>query len=1158
MVHMSGLIDRLNEAHLKILSEKFGEYSGPKKVLSLEGLVMIFPALKEASSELAKSIFAYFDINGSNRLEFREFCAGLSQLVYSSRKERAEAIFRMFDLNKNQQLDEDEAALFIDFCGDGIRAASKEKFNGSVKRVLTGLKLEAFTAWLIEHYDTEYFVHKFDLLPTPQHERTVVTDLMRTSRDMRTGQKVYLVFTGWWEAWKSYVMYDDHHRGIPSDAPFRSGSVVLNDRPINIDNTDLLLKNSLTELKPNLRQTIDYEVLSEPVWTALFKWYGGGPVIARAIIEEDGVKTIELYPPELLLFKCGPDLSPDPNSLMLMTFSAKTTLNEVATYCKKLFEMEYEVRLWLHNYQHSQWERLNANSSIKEAGLQRRSEIMAETQVFVEGEYKWQSKLKSNVPMKKTYQPGEQVELYKGNFTWVKAQVMSAKGSLVELKLLDGEPEQVNSAQLRPAAKQVLASPMKTVRVNPGAVGLQNLGNTCYMNSVVHSLSNTPLLREFLTSQSVEQYISTTNKAGFNGRVVTAISELVTSLWTTKEPKLRPSSFHKTIASIFSQFDNTDQHDCHEFLSILLDSMHEDLIRQAEVSPKDNSADNPTSDPESISFARTASIVNPTREQEIEVANRQWKSIQSFAGSVISDLCGGQTRCTILCSSCGNKKVLFEMFMSLSLPIPVSMETGVIVVVVPSTAKIFRTGYRVSQSLSIGALCELIAREMQTSPSRVMLVEAFDFNIVKLVTTKDWHLSAKSLAQKTSSMLYAFDVHPTPDEAGADGRPPQTKTSNSVNIGDHIDIQDAFQTWGVGKVVKMRPEAEPSELYVVMENDPKEQGEWISLKSQRLAVYGTHTIKVLNLHLQNILKTYNSASPVGIPMIISIGSWYTTHDLHLKVFASIKRFLPRGFEHLADEPDITNLKRPPYYISVMESVRKSCGICKDRQCEGCELPMDDSPLSSIFKATKLSLHVNWKPKPFINAEDVVDITEIEALRDAEEQTLDLSQCFEHYTKQEKVEVVCERCNSADHITMQVHIWRVPDILIVTMKRFALVGNQLEKITSLVDFPMFALDISEWVKSSEGNTGMTLSSNALNSAYDLYAVVNHLGAMTSGHYSAYCSNSDDSRHNRWLSYDDDHVMEVTGDVPKMIVSRNAYLLFYKRRKFASSNLVNLTF
>lgn len=46
--------------------------------------------------------------------------------------------------------------------------------------------------------------------------------------------------------------------------------------------------------------------------------------------------------------------------------------------------------------------------------------------------------------------------------------------------------------------------------------------------------------------------------------------------------------------------------------------------------------------------------------------------------------------------------------------------------------------------------------------------------------------------------------------------------------------------------------------------------------------------------------------------------------------------------------------------------------------------------------------------------------------------------------------------------------------------------------------------------------------------------------------------------RWLLFDDDHIMQVSEDVGRVVVNKNAYLLFYRRRKLAASNVINLTY
>jgi hypothetical protein len=66
-------------------------------------------------------------------------------------------------------------------------------------------------------------------------------------------------------------------------------------------------------------------------------------------------------------------------------------------------------------------------------------------------------------------------------------------------------------------------------------------------------------------------------------------------------------------------------------------------------------------------------------------------------------------------------------------------------------------------------------------------------------------------------------------------------------------------------------------------------------------------------------------------------------------------------------------------------------------------------------------------------------------------------------------------------------------------------------------------------------------NQEDNIYDLYAVCNHHGDMTRGHYIAQCLNP---INNKWFIYDDHHVLPVNND--GALVTQNAYILFYMRR------------
>jgi ubiquitin C-terminal hydrolase len=113
----------------------------------------------------------------------------------------------------------------------------------------------------------------------------------------------------------------------------------------------------------------------------------------------------------------------------------------------------------------------------------------------------------------------------------------------------------------------------------PGAVGLQNLGNTCYMNSALQCLVRVKLLTQYLLSPNWRRDRNPTNPLGSGCRVVDAYSSLLADMTNG-----RPSSTSRlkdAVAAHIAIFRDSGEHDANEFLITLLDVIHEDL-NQAE------------------------------------------------------------------------------------------------------------------------------------------------------------------------------------------------------------------------------------------------------------------------------------------------------------------------------------------------------------------------------------------------------------------------------------------------------------------------------------------------------------------------------------------------------------------------------------------------
>ena len=128
------------------------------------------------------------------------------------------------------------------------------------------------------------------------------------------------------------------------------------------------------------------------------------------------------------------------------------------------------------------------------------------------------------------------------------------------------------------------------------------------------------------------------------------------------------------------------------------------------------------------------------------------------------------------------------------------------------------------------------------------------------------------------------------------------------------------------------------------------------------------------------------------------------------------------------------------------------------------------------------------------------------------------------------EYVCEKCGPPRRPAKKsVSIWRLPLVLVLTLKRF---GNDGKKIRTPVEaLPLTAIDLAPYFSAeSPERVGET--------RYTLRGVVDHHGTSDFGHYTAQCRHTGNDK---WYQYDDESVGELAG--PKF--GESTYMLFLER-------------
>ena len=172
-----------------------------------------------------------------------------------------------------------------------------------------------------------------------------------------------------------------------------------------------------------------------------------------------------------------------------------------------------------------------------------------------------------------------------------------------------------------------------------GVVGIQNMGNTCYANTVLQ------LLR---TCQKWNLHCLT-HEMDPTKKIIAAYKDMLATMWSAYKPAyVRPLAFMADIRAavqntVYDMFAMPIQNDAQEYLGYLLDKFHEELKVQVDV---------PDVVPQDMAG----------------MANRAWEKFLSKNTSVVVETFFGMMRKMVICSNCSTRTYQWELFNMLKIP----------------------------------------------------------------------------------------------------------------------------------------------------------------------------------------------------------------------------------------------------------------------------------------------------------------------------------------------------------------------------------------------------------------------------------------------------------------------------------------------------------
>uniref|UniRef100_A0A8B9PRC0 Ubiquitin carboxyl-terminal hydrolase 32 n=1 Tax=Apteryx owenii TaxID=8824 RepID=A0A8B9PRC0_APTOW len=279
----------------------------------------------------------------------------------------------------------------------------------------------------------------------------------------------------------------------------------------------LTMEGGRLKRSPQLIEGKDYIMVPEPVWRALYHWYGANLSLPRPVIKNSktNVPELELFPRYLLFLRQQPATRtqqsniwvnmgnvPSPNAPLKRVlaytgcFSRMQTIKEIHEYLSQRLRIkEEDMRLWLYNSENYLTLLDDEDHRLEYLKIQDEQHLV--------------------------------IEVRNKDMSWPEEMSFIANSSKID---------------------------RHKVPTEKGATGLSNLGRHLYE-------------------------LNRTNPIGMKGHMAKCYGDLVQELWSGTQKNVAPLKLRWTIAKYAPRFNGFQQQDSQELLAFLLDGLHEDLNR---------------------------------------------------------------------------------------------------------------------------------------------------------------------------------------------------------------------------------------------------------------------------------------------------------------------------------------------------------------------------------------------------------------------------------------------------------------------------------------------------------------------------------------------------------------------------------------------------
>ncbi|PIL25106.1 hypothetical protein GSI_12995 [Ganoderma sinense ZZ0214-1] len=996
---------------------------------------------------------------------------------------------------------------------------------------------------------------------------------------MVKGETWYVVSRRWYSRWKKAMTGEEDKEGR------------LEEQDVGpVDNSDLCSQSG--EVTSQLLEHIDCEFVPESTWKLFEEWYGPSRLpLPRKVIERGFLHqaSLELRPPKfsvhLLVLSSIPGQSIAPLEVTVSsTDKVADARRAFAEAAAPQTASTTQYRVWRIPSQAASAERLFPAETLRTCGATELTpaEATVEDEFVDSGEAfvvefmargEWlvdasefavtiNGSTSQNAPPPPPPPPLTQ------------PAPLFSTGTDFFSQLQQKSPPAVNTTAVSPFKPTALVSTNKPststrpkLRQDPGTMGLGNMGNTCFMNSALQCLVHTPELMDYFLTGVFQEELNPDNPLGMHGAIAQAFGALLSRIWDNESAmsSYTPREFKQTLQRFAPQFSGYQQHDSQELVAFLLDGLHEDLNR----------------------VLKKPYVEKPDWEgggdkELVDLANVSWEGYMKRNDSVVVDLFQGQYQSTLVCPECSKVSITFDPFMYLTLPLPVQKKWYHDIFYVPWDLEQphVRVPIEVNRDSSFKEVRQLLGRWMNSNPENLLTLEIFHHKFYKNL---DDSVGCDDMAD--SDTIICFEL-PCNAQQSRNYRPqpddplilPVFASETSPSRAGGYNSGPALFGHPFVAVITQEQAKDPDAMYDAV--------------ADRLQRWTKHA---RDLFTWEYGSRSDDMEPVHIPISGGPVRDSVTEIKENGDIITVEESIPEEGDIVDEKSTIVQQADEDEEMNPVSAVPRKVGFKRDLfrlRVQKCGQPYGaghsfggnlsrfdtweqrvasskDGVLIRPLDAFFLEFDSHMKGYYFGDEKNHYEYAlwtrfdefihpELAASRKAasaqKQKGITLQDCLDEFTKEEKLGEddlwYCPRCKKHQQATKRFDLWKVPDVLVVHLKRFSNSRMLRDKIDTFVEFPLDGLDLTSMVgERSVGKrlqeAGVNVESLGLNDleeplVYDLFAVDEHLGGLGGGHYRAYAFNHVTGK---WYHFDDSYVMEAKAD---QAVNSNAYLLFYRRR------------